>query len=202
VYMPTIQSEHTIKRLGLGTGPLGIAPAPRETPAGYPKGLSIFGEDASILDPVWEILRLVKEYRVALGTGHLSSPEVMAIVDAAQSVGVERIILTHMSFPIIGDVSENDQIDLAKRGLFFEHSYQTTKQLPVIQKPTTIDHIISDIRRVGLERSVFSSNYGQPQLPSPELGLLEGLGALADAGVSDEDIDVLVRRNPVDLISP
>lgn len=201
VYMPTIHSEHTIKGLGISTGPLGIAPHPKETPAGYPKGLSIFDESGAILDPVWEILRLIKEYGVALGTGHLSSKEIPALVDAAQSVGVERIILTHMSFPVLGDVPENDQRELSRRGLWFEHSYQTTKHLPVIPKPATIDHIVADIRRVGIERSIFSSNYGQPQLPSPEQGLLEGIGALVDADVSDADIELLVRRNPLEFIT-
>jgi len=201
VYMPTIHSEHTIKGLGMSTGPLGIAPAPKETPAGYPKGLSIFDDSGAILDAVWEILRLIKDYNVALGTGHLSSREIPSLVDAAQSVGVERIILTHMSFPVLGDVPESEQIRLAGQGLYFEHSYQTTKHLPVIRKPATIDHIVADIRRVGLERSIFSSNYGQPQLPSPEQGLLEGIGALVDAGVSDADIESLVRRAPLEFLA-
>ena len=196
VYMPTISSEHTIKLLGLSSGPLGIAPTPIETGAGYPHGMSIFGSDGKILDEVFGVLELVRDFGVVLGTGHLSAREIGALVDAAQKMGIERIVVTHLSFPVIGDLSEDEQLALSKRGVYFEHSYQATKKLPVIRQPQSIDHLIADINRVGLERSIFSSNFGQPQLPSPEQGLLEGIAGLLAGGLDENAIETLVRKNP------
>jgi hypothetical protein len=201
VYMPTISTEHFIKRLGMANGggenrPLGAYPVPAETPAGYPLGMSVLTEDRTIREDVHVILELIREYDAALGTGHLAATEILPLIDAARDHGIERIIVTHVTFPVIGDIRRDVWTSLAEKGVAFEHAYQNTKPLPRIKKPVSIEQMVADIMNIGPEHCTFSTNYGAPTLPPPHLGLLEGIEALLTNGMPAEAVRTITRETP------
>ncbi len=201
LYMPTVSSEHFIKRMGMANGggesrPLGAYPHPAETPAGYPLGLSVFTPDGAMRSDVHEILALLAEYDVALGTGHLAAREVLPLIAAAREHGVRRIVVTHVTFPIIGDLTRATWADLARDGVMFEHAYQNTKALPRIKKPRSIKDMAADIMHIGPQNCIFSTNFGGPSLPPPHEGLLEGIAALLDEGLDDAAVRAITRDTP------
>ena len=101
-----------------------------------------------------------------------------------------------MSFPLIGDLPIDTWKGFAERGVMFEFAYQNVKKLPRIKRPRTVAELVEGIRRVGVDSAVFSTNYGGPSLPPPHEGLLEGLAALSDEGLTPAEIRKLVHDNP------
>jgi bifunctional DNase/RNase len=63
--------------------------------AGWDHLVEAGGEGTEIKAVVFDILDLVKAYNLILATGHLSGPEVKALVIAAHDRGLRRIIVTH-----------------------------------------------------------------------------------------------------------
>jgi hypothetical protein len=164
-------------------------------------GLTIFNADGVIRDEVQEILRLVAEGDVILGTGHISVEETMALVPAARAAGVRRILITHPSAPFT-DFSLDHQRELARQGCFFEHCWVfTTPLLKRMGNYVDPARILNDIRQVGWERGVLSTDYGQADNPPP----VEGLRAFVAACLADGFTEAQIRRmgaeNPAALVS-
>lgn len=170
----------------------------REHQAG---GLTIFNTAGAIRDEVNEILHLIAEADVILGTGHISVEETMALVPAARAAGVRRILITHPSAPFT-DFALDHQHDLARQGCFFEHCWVfTTPLLKHMGHYVSPARILNDIRRVGWETVVLSTDYGQADNPAP----VEGLRAFVAACLADGFTEAQVRRmgveNPAALVS-
>ena len=73
---------------------------------------------------VWTILEILAPKGVILGTAHLSVPETHALVDAANKMGVKRILATHPEY--MAPLSVEDQRILAQEGVFFERCFVLT----------------------------------------------------------------------------
>ena len=164
-------------------------------------GLTIFNADGAIRDEVHAILHLVAEGDVILGTGHISVEETMALVPAARAAGVRRFLITHPSAPFT-DFSLNQQRELARQGCFFEHCWVfTTPLLKRMGNYVDPARILNDIRQIGWERAVLSTDYGQAENPPP----VEGLRAFVAACLADGFTEAQIRRmgveNPAALVS-
>jgi hypothetical protein len=66
------------------------------------EGVACLSDDGKVLEPLVEILKMVKEYDVVLGTGHLSPEEIFPIVDKAKNIGINKIVITHPEFWVVG----------------------------------------------------------------------------------------------------
>src|SRR5439155_24484455 len=53
----------------------------------------------SVLPATREVLEMIARHGMVLATGHLGRDEIFAVVDAANSAGVEDIVITHPEFP-------------------------------------------------------------------------------------------------------
>ncbi len=78
IWMPTISAAHPMRSRGIKD-----------------EGITILDEGGALLPAVLDILRLISEHDAILGTGHLSIIEMRALVSAARSAGVKRILVTH-----------------------------------------------------------------------------------------------------------
>jgi hypothetical protein len=56
--------------------------------------------------------------------------------------------------------------------------------------------MIAQIRAVGPEHVVLSTDLGQPLRPTPADGLVGYIGQLRDAGFSDAELDLMTKQNP------
>ena len=59
----------------------------------------------------------------------------------------------------------------------------------------------SMIRKVGAERTVLGSDLGQVGNPLPMEGIRKCLEIMLNLGVSDEEIDLMIRKNPAKLLN-
>ncbi len=143
----------------------------------------------AVTEDVRNVLRVIARHGIALATGHLSGPEIVAVVTAAAEEGVTRIVVTHPEFTS-QRLSVATQRELADRGALLERCF-TTPYTGKVSWEELFDHV----RAVGPEHSVLSSDLGQPFNPPVE----DGLALLADrflaAGFTEDQVRTMAVRN-------
>jgi len=173
VWLPTFDSEYNHRT---------AAPSPR--PVSIMRG----GE---LLPDVVRVLELIAEYDLSLATGHSSPTETLRLIPIAQAAGVERIIVTHPGSPLVR-MSLDQQRQAAALGALLEYPIGT--YAPPSEQ--TFEEMIAQIRVVGIEHVVLSTDFGQPLRPTPADGLLGYIRRLQDAGFSQAELDLMTKRNP------
>ncbi|HEX9878210.1 MAG TPA: DUF6282 family protein [Gammaproteobacteria bacterium] len=173
VWLPTFDSEHNH---------LTVAPNPDHVP---------IVRDGTLLPEVVRVLELIAEYDLSLATGHSSPAESLAVIRIARDIGVERIIVTHPGSPLVR-MSAEEQRQAARLGALLE--YPIGLALPPAE--LTLEMLAAQIREVGPESVVLSTDLGQVLRPVPADGLLGFIDGLLKAGFSQSEIDVMTRRNP------
>jgi len=87
-------------------------------------------------------------------------------------------------------------IELADKGVFIEHSYTT-----IISKNLTLEYLFEMIRKVGASRTVVGSDLGQEGRIYPVEGLRNFIREMLDMGLEEEEIDLVLRKNPAKLLN-
>lgn len=192
VWMPTIDSAYHARVHG-ARGRYDVQTSGKEEAGG---GLSIFrGEE--LAPEVREILALVAEYDAILGTSHLSSEEIFALVKAARDVGVKKILITHPFFRVPGlHVSQIKA--LTEMGAFAEFGYCTVSPMWAYAR---LDQVLEALREVGTERAVLMSDAGQRHNPIPPESLRVFAQCLHEKGVSEDDIRRMIVDTPRFLVN-
>lgn len=132
-----------------------------------------------------EILMLIAQHDMILGTGHLSVAEIVTLVPMARAAGVRKILITHPEAPVTG-MPLSVQRDLAGLGCRFERVWVfTTPALNQVLRP---EDVIVGIRQVGHESTVLATDMGQVGNPSPVEGLRDFVDACRQAGLDDRQI--------------
>jgi hypothetical protein len=156
------------------------------------KPLRIVDADGRLLPQVSEICKLIAKADVVLATGHLSVPEIKLLIDEAKLQGVTKILVDHPEFTV--DASLTEMIEFADKGAFIEHT------CVICINSLTTEYLIEMIKAVGAERTVISSDLGQTTQVYPVEGLKKVMKNLLDAGINEEEIDLMFRRNPAVLL--
>lgn len=160
------------------------------------KGIRILDE-ADVLRPVvFEILELVAQADIILGTGHLSVREIERLIPAARTVGVKRILVTHPELPIV-NMPISMQQALAGPDVFFERCLFVTLYQP---QPIPLRTIAAAIRQVGTETTVMATDLGQVESPSPIIGMRHYITEMLALGFSQAEVDRMARVNPAELL--
>jgi hypothetical protein len=136
--------------------------------------------EGALLPETRDVLRAIARHGLILATGHLARDDTFAVVQGAFAEGVGRVVVTHPEFPC-QNFSLADQADLAARGCLLERCLTTPQS-----GKTTWEHVFDGVRAVGVERTIFSSDCGNPDYPAVE----DGLALWADrllAAAFDED---------------
>jgi hypothetical protein len=161
--------QHELRGLGLGIEPVHVTDG-----------------DGSLLPETREVLRAIGRNGLILATGHLDRDDTFAVVEGALEEGVSEIVVTHPEFPC-QDFSLDDQRELAERGCLLERCLST----PYSAK-TTWEHVFDGVRAVGVERTLFSSDCGNPEYPPVEDGLALWADRLLGAGFDEDDVREMI----------
>jgi hypothetical protein len=193
IYMPTYCAANQVSKWGIGAGPQAY-PFP-----GDEKGISLLNDRGKLIREVGMILEIIAASDVILGTGHISVQEILPLVRFAKEVGVRKILITHPSLKLIG-MSIEDQAEAVRHGAYIEHCYVASTQALASKGMTSIDEMSEQIRGVGPERCILSTDFGQVSNPSPIKGFEEFIGHLVDRGFSDQEIRKMIKENPSFLV--
>lgn len=157
--------------------------------------LTIFDSDRRLLGEVKAVLNVIKEQDAILATGHLSWQDSYELVKFASSeLGIRKIIITHPIYQKIA-MPISFQKELARLGALIEHCYSmhSIDKIP-------INDIVKQIKEVGAENCILSSDVGQVFSKSPSESLADFMALLADEGVTEEEIRTMLITNPGKLI--
>jgi hypothetical protein len=160
-------------------------------------GIRVTDETGAVLPEVRDILRLIADADAILGTGHVSLEEIAAVVPAALDAGVRKILVTHPEWPPTRLTIEQQRALLASGKVFFERCYVSAKPPP---GHVPFQTIVEAIEALGTSSTVVSTDFGRADLPHPVQGMAEYLQQLARHGFSEDDIDIMARRNPAYLL--
>jgi hypothetical protein len=160
------------------------------------KGICILDETERLRPVVFEILELVAQGDIILGTGHLSVQEIEHLIPAARAAGVKRILVTHPELPLV-NMPISMQQALAGPDVFFERCLFVTLFQP---QPVPLPAIAAATRQVGPETTVMATDFGQVENPSPIAGMRHYITEMLALGFSQAEIDRMTRVNPAELL--
>jgi hypothetical protein len=190
VWMPSIFSDAHIKHFG---GAYAALPGRVKWPE---QGISILDGEGKLLPAVKEILDMIARADIILGTSHCSAEESRILIDEAFRRGVKKILVTH-PHNVVPDLSLEVQLEFARKGAYLEHCFAA--MTPVFFN-ARIQDLIEVIRKAGPERCVIATDFGQVFHPSPVEGLRMFILGLMSQGITREEIDIMVRKNPAKLL--
>ena len=164
-----------------------------------PHGLTVADQDGRLHPGVHDILRLVAEHDAILGTGHLSTPEIMLLVPQARAAGVRKLIITHPEHTPV-EMPALMQEELRDRyGVLFERCLISTLASDGYE-PIPFSALAATIRRVGYASTLISTDLGQPENMYPAEGFASYIAQLRAAGFDSAAIDCMSRENPARLL--
>lgn len=158
--------------------------------------LRVIDDDGALLPQAQQVLDLIAAHDLILSTGHMSPPEVTAVLTSARERGITRLLVNHPNFVIEADESlVHDWIDL---GAVVEHSLCMYDDRSTFCNWTP-DELVRLIEKFGVENTILGSDLGQENNPLPVEGYERVIGDLLDRGLSDEQVRSLVVHNPARL---
>jgi len=197
VWFPTVDSEHELAYLAHSPSqklPYWAKIKEQMKAEGVSSPTICILQNGKLKDEVFGVLDIIARFKMILATSHISKPETFALVKAAKERRVARIIITHVDFPSTFYTAE-EQKELLKSGAFVEHCYTT----PATGK-VAWDVAIEQIRAIGKDRVVLTTDLGQATAVYPDEGLaLFGEKLLAN-GFSEADVRTMIVKNPASLI--
>lgn len=194
VWMPTFDAENEIQYMFSQSGyeelpPWAQVQFDRRKQGKSQTGITIL-KDGKLRDSVHEILSLVAENDLILATGHLSKPEIFALVSGARDHNVKKVVVTHPTFSSIA-LSKEEQKELTDRGAFMEECFGCITP----EYGTTWEEIYDHIRYIGPDKIILSSDLGQMNNPYPDEGLITFVKNLSENGFTDSEIRRMVVEN-------
>jgi len=160
------------------------------------EGLKVLDESGRLWPEVYEILDLIAQYDVILGTSHLSPPEILVLVREARNRGVRKVTITHPFFKAPNLDLETLQA-LVKLGAVAEFGYCTVSPHWAY---ATVRQIKQAIDLIGPANAVLTSGTGQRYNPLPAEALRIFAQELCEVGIREDDIYTMIVRNPADLL--
>ncbi len=157
--------------------------------------INILDENGNLKKEVYDVVDIIKKYNMILATSHLSHKEAFALVKMAKERGVERIVVTHCDFPTTF-YTIDEQKELSKYGVYFEHCYTTWATGKV-----ALEESINQIRALGPDRCFIATDLGgKNNNVYPDEGMQMYGEKLFENGFTREEIKKMLVDNPTGLV--
>jgi len=118
-------------------------------------------------------------------------------IPIAKARGIKKILITHPEW-VLPDMSIDVQKRLARQGVLFERCAQSL--FPPPNRHITPEDYVRQIRATGVECSTLATDLGQPYNPAPVEGMRHFIRTLLTHGITPKEIDIMVRKNPAELL--
>jgi hypothetical protein len=151
--------------------------------------------DGKLLPEVYEVFKIMARENLALATGHATPENTLLLIREARKAGIDRIIVTHP----INRMSLEQQQEAAKMGAYLEYCYGTTLEYAGKGR-RTLAEFAKLIKALGAEHCIMSSDLGNAVNPVHPAGIKTYIAGLLEAGISESEIDIMLKRNPARLL--
>ena len=189
VWLPTFESDKHVKTFGKPDAK-GIVVAP----------------GGQVLPEMEAVLKIIARENLVLATGHVHPEEVIAVTKRARELGVKNIIVTHglTNVPGLTMAQAKQVVDMGGmiEVCFLQFQAGPNAPLAFLTHWTQINakHVAQAVKELGAGSLVVSSDLGQSANITHPDGIEVAVGAMKREGISDPDIDLMVRKNPARLL--
>lgn len=180
VWMPTFDARHW-----RGYRPGGFNSAQ--------EGITILDEDGALLPVCHDILDVIASHDAVLASGHLSPEETGPLLGEALDRGI-RCVITHASFWTPVELQQ----EIVARGGYIE---QCAIAVAGEDGEEAWPDLLHQVREVGAERVILSSDHGQATNPEPVAALALFGERFVEAGFSDAEVRGMLSENPAALLT-
>jgi Family of unknown function (DUF6282) len=189
VWLPTFESDKHVKTFGQPDAKgLVVAPAGKVT------------------SEMEAILKIVARENLVLATGHVHPDEIVAVVRRGRELGVKNVLITHglTNVPGLSMAQAKQVVDMGAmiEVCFLQFLAGPNAPLAFLTHWTQINakNVAQAIKEFGAQGLVISSDLGQSANMTHPDGLEVAIAALKREGISDADIDTMMRKNPAKLL--
>lgn len=158
--------------------------------------VDVVDPDGNLLPEVYEVLDLIKETDALMSVGHLQPRQSLDVARAARDRGVRRMVLSHPDFVV--DAGTDLCRAMADLGVYIEHEIGMYD--PLGYRKWNPDALVEWIRRVGVDRTVLSSDLGQRGRPMPVDAFQRVGHELLIRGLSVAEVRQLMSNNGAFLL--
>jgi Family of unknown function (DUF6282) len=189
VWLPTFESDKHVKTFGKPDAK-GIVVAP----------------GGKVLPEMEAILKIIARENLLLATGHVHPEEVLAVVKRGKELGVKNMIVTHglTNVPGLTMAQAKEVVGMGAviEVCFLQFQAGPNAPLAFLTHWTQINakHVAQAIKEFGAQGLVISSDLGQSANMVHPDGIEVAIGAMKREGISDADIDQMMRKNPARLL--
>jgi len=191
VWFPTISAENFLRQSKYEIPPEWVGEGFKSRLSKKIEGIRITNKNGELTDKTKNVLRAIKENNCILATGHVSWEEARILVKEANKIGIKKIIVTHPIYQLI-NMPINAQKELVKYdGVYIEQNYAmySIDKIP-------IEQIAKQIKSIGVEKCIISSDVGQITSPSPSEALEEFTELLKQQGLTEKELKIMGEDNP------
>jgi Family of unknown function (DUF6282) len=189
VWLPTFESDKHVKTLSKPDARgLVVAPGGQVTPE------------------MEAILKIIARENLVLATGHVHPEEIIAVVRRGRDLGVKGMLVTH-GFTNVPGITMAQAKQLAEMGAVIEVCFLQflagpNAPLAFLTHWTQINakHVAQAVKEIGANSLIVSSDLGQSGNMTHPDGLETVIAAMKREGISDADIDLMMRKNPARLL--
>jgi Family of unknown function (DUF6282) len=197
VWLPTLDAANHAKAFG-SAGTYGFkAMTLTSRRKGQNPLYSVVDSNGKLTSETKEVIELTVDYGAILATGHVSKEEILATVEYALGVGATRIVITHPELAA-PKLDLPTMVELAKAGAIME--FCAVNLLPLFHS-ISLDGLIEAIHAVTPERTIISSDGGQPFNPRPHEAIRIVVQSLHEKGLSTDTIQKICIENQRKLLN-
>lgn len=184
VWMPALHSQRSVEFQRSRS---------KEYPVSPGEGIRVLDDEGKLVPEVFEVMDVVREFDAVLSTGHLAQDECLALCKESTARGVKTCI-THPDSHREAKTLDQE-LELADMGCVIAKNYGDVT-LGAIAPEAWIE----SIKTIGPERIVMTTDYGQKTNCSPCEAMLDAIELVLDGGIASEDIETMVKANPMRLL--
>jgi hypothetical protein len=189
VWLPTFESDKHVKTLSKPDAVgLTVAPGGQVTPQ------------------MEAILKIIARENLLLATGHVHPEEILAVVRRGRELGVKNMLVTH-GFTNVPGLTMAQARQVAEMGAVIEICFLQFRAGPNAPleflkhwTPTDAKLVAQAVKELGARSLVVSSDLGQSANMTHPDGIEVAIAEMRKAGISDGDIDLMMRKNPARLL--
>src|SRR5215510_13846171 len=189
VWLPTFESDKHVKTFGKPDAKgLVVAPGGKVTPE------------------MEAILKIIARENLVLATGHVHPEEVIAVVKRGSELGVKNMLVTHAltNVPGLSMAQAKQVVDMGAviEICFLQFQAGPNAPLAFLTHWTQVNakNVAQAVKEIGAKSLVVSSDLGQSANMVHPDGIEAAINAMKKEGISDADIDLMMRKNPARLL--
>jgi hypothetical protein len=189
VWLPTFESDKHVKTLAKPDAQgLVVAPGGKVTPE------------------MEAILKIIARENLLLATGHVHPEEILAVVRRGRELGVKNILVTHglTNVPGLTMAQAKQVVDMGAviEVCFLQFRAGPNAPLAFLTHWTQVNarNVAQAVKTLGAQGVVISSDLGQSGNMTHPDGIEVAIAEMKREGISDADIDTMMRKNPARLL--